>query len=380
MALSADQTAMLELLVDGGQGYDELADLFSLDESEVRLRARTALAALGGSDPDRRAPLSDYLLGQADPIDRADAVRHLKEDPDDHALAQRILTCLAEIAPGATLVKLPDPSGGRFMRKSPATPGAVSSSGSAAAPASSSSSSLTSQQKRLIAILGSGAVILIAIVLAVTGAFSGGDDSSTGTSGTNSTASNTDLANGTDANGNETATVPLKAPGNGKAKGQAVIGVASGDQAYVDISLAGLDPAPKGSAYVIWMLLAKNQGYPLAPIQTTKKGTYQNRFPVSAQVLPVVARVQDVNISLAKISDIEQEIKDAAKKGSPIINRIGDTVLEGAIPRSAQTAQPPAGSGATSTSTTTKGSTTAPDATTTAPDTTSTTDSTTGGG
>lgn len=370
MALSADQTAMLELLVDGDRSYDELADLFGLERSEVRLRARTALAAIGGSDPDRTVPLSDYLLGKADPIDRADAVRHLKEDPDDHALARRILAGLAEIAPAAALVKLPpEPSGGRFMRKAPATPAAVSSPGGV--PRSSGrASSLSAQQKRLISILGGGAIILIAIVLAVTGAFAGGD------SGTDSQSS-TDLANGTDANGNETATIPLSAPGKGKAKGQAVIGVASGDQAYVDIALTGLDPAPKGEAYVVWMLLAKDQGYPLVPIQTTKQGTYQNRFPVSSQVLPIVTRVQDVNISLAKITEIEKEIKKAATKGNPVITRIGDTVLDGPIPRSAQTATPPSGSS------TAPATTSTPESTTTAPSTTpppsNTTGSTTGG-
>ena len=36
---------------------------------------RGALTALGGVDPDRNVGITDYLLGQADPIGRADAVR-----------------------------------------------------------------------------------------------------------------------------------------------------------------------------------------------------------------------------------------------------------------------------------------------------------------
>ena len=46
---------------------------------EVRSRARSALREIGGADPDAQVGLSDYLLGQADPIGRADAVRHLQK-------------------------------------------------------------------------------------------------------------------------------------------------------------------------------------------------------------------------------------------------------------------------------------------------------------
>ena len=50
----------------------------------MRARARAALTELVGADPDRNVGLTDYLLGQADPIGRADASRHLRERPDDH--------------------------------------------------------------------------------------------------------------------------------------------------------------------------------------------------------------------------------------------------------------------------------------------------------
>jgi hypothetical protein len=370
MPLSADQTAMLELLLDGGQDYSDLAELFGLEESDVRARARAALSAIGGGDPDRKVPLSDYLLGKADPIDRADAVRHLKEDPEDHALAERILAGLGEISPQAELVKLPAaPGGGRFLRKPP---------GAAPTPAASGGTgeggfagSLSSSQKRLIAILGSGAVILIVIVLAVAGVFSGGDSSGD----TSTTASALDNATGTDSQGNDFATIPLKAP-SGDASGTALIGVATGDQAYVDVSIKNLDPAPKGQVYVIWMLLTKGQGYPLAPINTDKTGTYQNRFPIDSAVLPVVAKVQNVNVSLAKTSEVRAELKKAVKNTSLIIDRIGDTVLDGPVPKSEQTTAAPGSTGDTTapaTSTPDTTTTTPPAASTTSPETTTTT-------
>ena len=81
MAITADQQAMLQLLLERGQSYEDIAQLLGQDEAEVRARARAALTELGGADPDRNVGLTDYLLGQADPIGRADAVRHLRDDP-----------------------------------------------------------------------------------------------------------------------------------------------------------------------------------------------------------------------------------------------------------------------------------------------------------
>ena len=107
MALSADQKALLQLLLERGQSYDDLAALLGADQAEVRARARAALTELGGADPDRHVGLTDYLLGQADPIDRADAVRHLKDHPDDLALASEIAQKARLIAPQAELPRLP---------------------------------------------------------------------------------------------------------------------------------------------------------------------------------------------------------------------------------------------------------------------------------
>ena len=193
MPLSADQTAMLELLLDGGQDYEELADLFGLDQSEVRDRARAALAEIGGSDPDRNAPLSDYLLGKADPIDRADAVRRLKEDPDDHALA-----AAHPGRPGRDLSRDRVGQAAARPRRRPlhaqAARRRLGASRLARAAPATSPSSLDDRQKRLIAILGGGAIILIVIILAITGVFGGGDSSDSTDSSTSASA--LDLANG----------------------------------------------------------------------------------------------------------------------------------------------------------------------------------------
>src|SRR5215210_2255173 len=104
---------MLQLLLEGGQGYEDIGSLLGVAPDEVRTRARSALQEIGGADPDGQVGLTDYLLGQADPIGRADAVRHLQADPDANALAQRLAQNLRLLAPQAQLPEIPAPRGGR---------------------------------------------------------------------------------------------------------------------------------------------------------------------------------------------------------------------------------------------------------------------------
>ena len=128
MPLKADQRAMLQLLLERGQSYDDLASVLGVSSDEVRDRAREALRDLGGADPDAEVGLTDYLLGQADPIGRADAVRHIQSDPDTAALAEKIAAQLQLLAPDADLPELPRAKGakgsqGAARREAPARQG-----------------------------------------------------------------------------------------------------------------------------------------------------------------------------------------------------------------------------------------------------------------
>src|SRR5215218_7688120 len=145
VALTDEQRAMLQLLLEGGQGYDDIGSLLGIGADEVRSRARAALREIGGTDPDAQVGLSDYLLGQADPIGRADAVRHLQADPEANALAQRLVQNLRLLAPKAQLPEIPEPRGGRRApapsppptpAQPPAAPGPAAPAPSAVSPGS----------------------------------------------------------------------------------------------------------------------------------------------------------------------------------------------------------------------------------------------------
>jgi hypothetical protein len=333
--ITQDQRATLQLLLERGQTYADLAALLGEDETAVRARARAALTELVGEDPDSNVGLTDYLLGQADPIGRADASRHLRDDPDDLRIATELAVRLRLMFPTAELPKLPGegrPAGGRLRRAAPSRGATAPSSGKSLG-SRLGFGGLDQSQSRLIAICGGGAVLLIVIVLAITGAFSGGDDSSASSS-SDTSASTTTTA---DSGDNALQTVALKPVGGGDATGTATFGLATGDQPYVDLSIKGLDPAPNGQAYVVWLMLTDTKGYPLSPLTgISQDGGYQNRFSIPSAVLPVIARVQFVDVSIAPVKTIRKLVRDAINNTELVIDEPGTTVLRGAIPKSGQ--------------------------------------------
>jgi hypothetical protein len=333
--ITPDQRATLQLLLERGQTYADLAALLGEDETAVRARARAALTELVGEDPDTNVGLTDYLLGQADPIGRADASRHLRDDPADNHIATELAVRLRLMFPTADLPRLPGearPSGGGILRRGP-------SGGARPAGAGPSLSTrlglggLDQSQSRLIAMSAGGAVLLIVIVLAITGAFSGGDDESTASSGDTTAATSTTAATGDNA----LQTVDLKPVDGGDATGTAVFGLTTDDQAYVDLSVKSLDPAPSGQAYVVWLMLTNGKGYPLSPLTgISQDGSYQNRFSIPAAVLPVIARVRFVDISIAPVKTIRKLVREAINSTELVITEPGTKILRGAIPPGAQ--------------------------------------------
>ena len=330
MALTADQSAVLELLL-AGQSFAELAELLGLGEDEVRLRAREALRELGGSDPDESVALSAYLLGQADPIGRADAVRHLRQDPDDHALATELVARLREIAPDAALPDLPASSGRPRLRKPvPATPTAAPTSLSRVRPAL--------VQNRLYVALGAGAVVLVAIVLAVSGVFSGDEEPAPADEGDTTEQPG-------EVPGEEVSRIPLEAVGSGDASGEGIVGITTGDQPYLDIRLENLEPAPRDQVYVIWFLFDQSVGYPLSPIAPDAEGNFADRFAVPSASIPVLLRMRYLNVSLAPVDEVRTAVEQALDRQRIVIQKPGRTVLQNAQPLEPAAVQGAAGAG-----------------------------------
>ena len=338
MPISADQSAVLEMLLTGGQSFDDLDDLFGLDEGETFERARSALEEIGGADPDRNVGLTEYLLGQADPIGRADAVRHLRQDAADRELADTVVTELSTLYPAAELPKLPQaPAGSRFGGRQSAPPAQPAGE---PLPVKDSDGGFTSKQTRMFAALGGGAILLIVVILAIAGVFSGDDEPTTaGTSASSDTeqpAANTPVDPSTPIpDGEEISQVPLTSPSGAKTSGAAVVGISGGTQPYLDLVITDLPDPPKDKAYLAWFMFDEDHGYPMAAAIVPDKGTYENRLAIPQAVAGPISQSQAIEISLSNPEEILKAADDALAEGSLDIERPGETILQGDVPRGA---------------------------------------------
>ncbi|MBA2522209.1 MAG: hypothetical protein H0V25_02650, partial [Solirubrobacterales bacterium] len=333
MPLRGDQRALLQLLCEREQSYADISGLLGGEPDEVRARAREALRNLGGADPDAEIGLTDFLLGQADPIGRADAVRYLGSHVETLELAHRLEEGLREIAPNATLPRLPEPRGKRTKASAPVAGETSPENRPNESPGSRGGSSaglMSTRQSRMIAALGALAVVLLLGILAIAGVFSSGNDDSTTQAPAATTSADGSTTTSTSGAASQITTVKL-APVNGSGiAGSAKFGLVDNSQLYVDLSLQGLPPAPEaGSTFLAWLMVGDSGGYPInnpvdSPIAPDQNGNYSGRIAVpSAVALTVGGQATAVRISSSPIRDVSLAAKQAAKQQAPILSFIG---------------------------------------------------------
>jgi hypothetical protein len=302
--LPPDQRAVLQLVLQRGRSYDDIASLLSIDRAAVRQRALAAFDALGPNtrvEPQRRALIADYLLGQL-PDKVADSVhQRLAESAGERAWA-RVLA--GEVAPLATAHELPEiPAEARAGAGAPAVdvaddaaglepalsagapataPAAAGAAGVAAAdaaPAGASAGapagaeSVTDETPRIppdyglpqpepagaararssrtggAILLALGALIVVAIIV-IAIATGGSKHKKTTAARTRTVPAAT---SGTGTTAQPVAQINLTSPNpNAKTAGIAQV-VRSGAQEGIVIAAAGVPPNTKHDAYAVWL-------------------------------------------------------------------------------------------------------------------------------
>jgi hypothetical protein len=354
VAVTDEQRAMLQLLLEGGQGYDDIGSLLGIAPDEVRSRARAALTEIGGADPDAQVGLSDYLLGQADPIGRADAVRHLQGDPDANALAQRLVQNLRLLAPRAELPEIPESRGSR--KAAPPPPPAVPTHGQAppagpapgaptgpgfASRAASFFSGLgsASGKRRTQLIVGGAAALALVIVILVVATSSGGggggdckalDVSAAQQAGVPTTklAAVGDSADEDCAPTGQVTLVPVSPQKQQNTKKPAISGFA------LQTNAAHLEPSANGDEYVLWLYGSDQQARPIGQETVSDNGNLTGAAPLATQELVFLQALQKIRLSrvtAAQKNQIQQALQaqQGSKKATGVISFAGTPVLEG---------------------------------------------------
>lgn len=358
MPLSGDQRAMLQLLLERGQSYDDIGSLLGLSTDEVRARARGALEEIGGTDPDSEVGLTDYLLGQADPIGRADVARHLQADPATRDLADKLAAQLRVLAPAADLPDIPAAKDVRPAKTKKAGPAPGTAPEPKPARAPGAGSGLSSQQRKLIGGLIGGGLVVILIVLLAAGVFSG-DDSGDGGAETTAEASEPDDTGSTGAtgatglpNGNAAGRTfaILEPQGDSEARGAAQFGRIR-QRAYLQVDIAGLTPSPEGQNYVIWFYGSDRSAFPLSFERVGENGQLRGLAPIPAEVLGALQQglFRFIDVSLTDVSELRSALRQAREQRQPP-PYVGESILRGSIQgpgAEAANAPPSSGGGAT---------------------------------
>jgi hypothetical protein len=354
VALTDEQRTMLQLLLEGGQRYDDIGSLLGISADEVRSRARAALQEIGGADPDAQVGLSDYLLGQADPIGRADAVRQLQNDPEANALAERLVQNLRLLAPKAELPEIPEPRGGRRATPPPlppapaqaapasaqASPAAPPTPGAAPPPkgpgfasrvagAFSGLGGLSGRRRTQFAV-GLGAALALVIVVVVV-ATSGGSDGSGDCSSVNPTQ--TSLANATlDATGpsaekdcQPSGVVSLVPVGQTKNGQPQLAGFA------FEMKAANLEPTSGNDVYVLWLDAGNGQARALGRQTVDDSGNLTGDAALTSTDL---ALLQSGSFKLSRVTQaqqqqIQQALQSQGKRPTGLVSFVGTPVLQG---------------------------------------------------
>jgi hypothetical protein len=314
VALSEDQKAMLRLLAQREQGYEDIAALMGISVEDVHARAREAVAQLEAEGiPAPQLP-AEPQGAKAEPPREPEPADRPEPAPD------RTPTPPAPQAEPRT-----EPPAPRVEPE----PAAAPASGGGRSRPKISLPSLPSGRGPMAAVGAALAVIVVvAIVLIVS---SGGSDSSTGTNASNGAAETAAEGGSTSAAGNKEVTKAVLEPvGGGNASGVAIFGRVKKSLA-LQVQVEGLEPTAAGQTYAIWLSQSPQKMLPLAEAPQ-KGGKISAQFEVPVEVLAYLANetFDQISVTLVDRAKLRSSLAQATKaKKAP--GYTGTEVLRGAI-------------------------------------------------
>jgi hypothetical protein len=278
VALSEDQKAMLRLLAQREQGYEDIAALMGLSVEEVRAKAKEAAAQMEAEGlpapalpPEAEAPAPTPPPPPAPPRESATPAR-----------------------PQLTL---------------PTDPGVRGA-------------------------LAAAALVVVALVVVLIIGGGDGDSSGEATTAASKTASE-GSPSGDDgarvANSQEVTKAVLEPVDGGEAAGVAIFG-REGKSLALQVEATGLAPPSKGESYAIWLAQSPQRMLPLAAAPVSDDGKLASQFRVPVEVLGYLANetFTQMAITLVDNSSLDAALKEATKaKESPTYT--GTAVLRGEV-------------------------------------------------
>jgi preprotein translocase subunit SecG len=322
--LSPEQRAIVELVLQQGKTYPELAEMLGMPEVRVRELARDALVELApvsvrGVEADWRGQLADYVLGQQSGPEATATKGHLRRSEAARSWARSLLDSLEQLYANGSVPAIPDGERGRAKRAvaepSPAP------AGGAGLQRSSFGAGFFGAMGAMGAVLAAMAALVVLFVVLVwpVGLLTGDDDKT-------SSASSDNQASTQGGNQNQPAAT------NGPA-GIAIV-VDQGGKKQLLVQAARLSPSGQNEGYYVWLYNSPSDARSLGGQVTDQQGNYQaiGAFPAD------YAKYKFIDVTRQPVGN------------NPNVKHSGESVLRGPMPKlrnATGTAKKPAALGQT---------------------------------
>jgi len=293
MALSDDQRVLLRLLAQRENGYEDIAALKGKSVEEVREEVRSALAEMDVRPPEPEPPaLEPVAPARSDP----------KKAPEPAPEPEQPTAEASTPAPKQS--KAP-----KAMRRQP----------------------VPVERRRILMVAG-GALAIVGIVLGAIAIIGGGSDSES-SSGSSGSASGTETAfaeSPTARNGKITRAI-LEPVDGSDAEGLAVFGRAR-KQVRLAVAAKGLEQAPNGQAYVVWLANSSSRMVPVTLAEVDESGEIAAQYPIPTAVLVYLAEgaFDEIDISLVSTARYKAAF-EKARKENKLPAYTGADILRGKV-------------------------------------------------
>jgi len=297
VALTDDQKAMLRLLAQREEGYEDMAAVMGISVEEVRERVKEALTE----------------------VDQPEAV--VEPEPEPPATPTPAPVTPPAEEPAAPAAPAPTPAA--------ESPAPAAKAPQAAAPSPKRTPQLPSfkvpKDRGALIGLGAGALVVVVLVIVlIVGGDGGGSDSTT--------AEGDQSATSTAAAENSGLTQAILSPADGgDASGRALLGRYK-KSVLLQVEAEGLDAPPAGESYTVWLYSSPKIALRLGAVTVDDSGKIATQIAIPTQLLSYVASgaFDQVDISLTSNAEYKAVLAKA-KKERALPPYTGESVLRGEI-------------------------------------------------
>lgn len=314
--LSAEQRAIIELVLKQKQQYEQLGTMLGMDTSRVRELARDALVRLSpvsaaAVDDDWRGQLADYLLNQQTGPEATATKGHLRRSEAARGWARSVLDSLDQFYDPAALPTIPEgePAAAPRRERRPKKPKEPKEPAAEKEPKEPrertpilSPAALEALRRRRIAGLGALlVVVLVAVLLWPIGLLTGSSDDKKNASKT--TASN--------AQARILGQLVLRPVGNTKSKNAGVAVIAERGGKRQLIVQAQLTPTKNKQAYEVWLYNSRTDAKSMGAQVTDQNGTFQG----AGQLPSDFTKYRYIDVSLERVDQNRAHSADSVLRG-----------------------------------------------------------------